>query len=47
MTQDDLLARYNCGPVKFTGGENALYERHLKVRGRRAFDPRRALAALD
>ncbi len=24
-----LLARYNCGPVKFTGGENALYERHL------------------
>ena len=29
MTQDQLLARYNCGPVKFTGGENALYERHL------------------
>src|SRR5688572_11305232 len=25
----DLLARYNCGPVKFSGGENALYERHL------------------
>jgi glycogen phosphorylase len=25
----DLLRRYNCGPVKFTGGENALYERHL------------------
>src|SRR5215469_8284582 len=24
-----LLARYNCGPVAFTGGENALYERHL------------------
>jgi len=29
MTQDKLLSRYNCGPVKFTGGENALYERHL------------------
>src|SRR5262245_3621236 len=25
----DSLAHYNCGPVKFTGGENALYERHL------------------
>jgi starch phosphorylase len=25
----DLLQRYNCGPVKFSGGENALYERHL------------------
>jgi len=24
-----LLARFNCGPVKFTGGDNALYERHL------------------
>jgi starch phosphorylase len=29
MKADSLLARYNCGPVKFTGGENALYERHL------------------
>ena len=29
MTADKLLARYNCGPVKFTGGDNALYERHL------------------
>jgi starch phosphorylase len=29
MTEDNLLARFNCGPVKFTGGENALYERHL------------------
>ena len=26
---DSLLARYNCGPVEFSGGENALYERHL------------------
>ena len=24
-----LLARYNCGSVKFSGNENALYERHL------------------
>src|SRR5215831_13292167 len=29
LSPEDLLARYNCGPVKFTGGENALYERHL------------------
>ncbi len=29
MSREDLLARYNCGPIKFTGGENALYERHL------------------
>jgi starch phosphorylase len=26
---DDLLARYGCGPVKFTGTDNALYERRL------------------
>jgi glycogen phosphorylase len=29
MTKEDPLARYNCGPIKFSGGENALYERHL------------------
>jgi starch phosphorylase len=29
MIEETSLARYNCGPVKFTGGENALYERHL------------------
>ncbi|NJM55443.1 MAG: glycogen/starch/alpha-glucan phosphorylase, partial [Verrucomicrobiae bacterium] len=29
MKAQDLIARYNCGPVKFTGGDNALYERHL------------------
>src|SRR4029078_6031454 len=29
MTKEDPLARYNCGPVKFSGGDNALYERHL------------------
>ncbi len=28
-SQDAMLARYNCGPVNFSGGENALYERHL------------------
>ncbi len=27
--REDLLARYNCGPVKFSGDDNALYERHL------------------
>lgn len=29
MSQADLLSHYNCGPVKFSGGNNALYERHL------------------
>ncbi len=29
MSQEDLLNRYNCGPVSFSGGANALYERHL------------------
>ena len=29
MAHDNLLDRYNCGPVKFSGGDNALYERHL------------------
>ena len=29
MSHEDLLNRYNCGPVKFSGGHNALYERHL------------------
>ena len=24
-----LIAQYGCGPIKFTGGEEALYERHL------------------
>ena len=27
--QETLLARLNCGPIKFTGGNEALYERHL------------------
>jgi starch phosphorylase len=26
---ETMLERYNCGPVKFSGGGNALYERHL------------------
>ena len=29
MAQDNLLDRYNCGPVKFSGGDNALDQRHL------------------
>jgi starch phosphorylase len=29
MSQETLLDRYNCGPVKFSGADNALYERHL------------------
>jgi len=29
MAQENLLDRFNCGPVKFSGTDNALYERHL------------------
>jgi starch phosphorylase len=29
MKTEQILQRYNCGPVKITGNENALYERHL------------------
>src|SRR5215813_3803969 len=29
ISQESLLARFNCGPVKFSGGDSALYERHL------------------
>ena len=29
VSTQDLLDRYNCGPLKFSGGANALYERHL------------------
>jgi len=29
ISPEHLLERYNCGPVKFFGGHNALYERHL------------------
>ena len=31
-TSDDvskLLKQYECGPIEFTGTDNALYERHL------------------
>ena len=28
-TTENLLDHYNCGPIKFSGGANALYERHL------------------
>src|SRR5262249_43450837 len=26
-----LLRQYGCGPVEFTGSDNALYERHLAL----------------
>jgi starch phosphorylase len=29
MSPQDLIARYNCGPVTFSGEHNGLYERHL------------------
>jgi starch phosphorylase len=29
MTAENLLARYNCGKVRFSGEDNAFYERHL------------------
>jgi starch phosphorylase len=29
MHHEHILDRYSCGPVKFSGTENALYERHL------------------
>jgi len=29
MTNENLLARFNCGTVKFSGSDTALYERHL------------------
>ena len=29
MARPNLLDRYNCGPVTFSGSSNALYERHL------------------
>ncbi|HTD88985.1 MAG TPA: glycogen/starch/alpha-glucan phosphorylase [Candidatus Binatia bacterium] len=29
ISEQDILDRYNCGPLKFSGGANALYERHL------------------
>lgn len=29
MPRPNPLDRFNCGPVKFSGGNDALYERHL------------------
>jgi starch phosphorylase len=29
MTAENLLKQSGCGPVPFSGGQNALYERHL------------------
>ena len=28
MTSQDLLAWYGCGPIKFSGHSNAVYQRH-------------------
>ena len=38
----ELLRRYDCGPIPFSGTENALYERHLVFD--RAIDPKVATA---
>ena len=29
VTDTELLARYGCGPIRFSGNPQALYERHL------------------
>jgi glycogen phosphorylase len=29
MNTEDPLEQYSCGPVKFSGRDDALYERHL------------------
>src|SRR5262245_47962267 len=29
VTESTVLDRFNCGPITFAGGDNALYERHL------------------
>ena len=29
MTRENPLDRYNCGLIEFSGGDNALFERHL------------------
>lgn len=26
---NNLLAQYGCGPIRFSGSDNAFYERHL------------------
>jgi starch phosphorylase len=31
MSNTNILEHYNCGPVKFAGDKNALYERHLTL----------------
>src|SRR5947209_4263334 len=47
--KDRLLRQYGCGPVEFTGTENALYERHLlfdNVVNQTATGPRERFEAL-
>src|SRR5262249_45676119 len=39
-SQADILRRLDCGPVRFHGDENALYERHLVFDN--VIDPERA-----
>jgi starch phosphorylase len=29
VSDPELLAQYGCGPIRFSGDPNALYERHL------------------
>jgi glycogen phosphorylase len=29
VSESELLARYGCGPIRFSGHNDALYERHL------------------
>ena len=29
VPDQDLLTRYGCGPIQFSGSDDALYERHL------------------
>src|SRR5262245_50236985 len=46
---DELIKRYGCGPVQFTGTEDALYERHLvfdNVLGAAAIGSRERLEAV-
>ena len=38
----ELLTRYGCGPIAFSGTENAIYERHLLFD--KAIDPPAASA---
>jgi glycogen phosphorylase len=50
MTNENLLARFNCGTVKFSGSDTALYERHLmfdQVEPRAKITPRDKFEAIS